>query len=96
MNKTTITVDDLQKALNDKGWTGKILYIEEPDIDEELPSYWIVYTTDPEYQGTGDYKHVTHLAEEEADIVAADIDEAVEFILQPLSFARALGAKVDE
>ena len=96
MNEKTFTIVDLQKALNDKGWTGKILYVEAPDITEDMPTYWIVYTTDPDCQGRDDYSHVTHLAEGEADIVAADIEEAVEFILHPVSFSKALGAEVDD
>lgn len=79
---TNITMSKLQRILTDMGWVGKILHVQR----ESDGVYWIVYTTNVNYNAPNDYETRKFLEADERDILAADMEEAVEFIVHPINF----------
>lgn len=81
-----MTKTELQIVLEDNGVKVKVLWVEpiDPNDDDEV-DYWIVYTENLNYCPFGrDYSSTKHLVANEKDIIATSIEEAVEFIKNPV------------
>jgi hypothetical protein len=65
-------IRELELSLKQKGYDVKVLYWEYLDGE-----YWIVYTSDIEYIPTTPLKLRDYLEEEEKDIIAVDIEDAI-------------------
>ena len=75
-----MTVENLQKIIDQKNISAKILYIEKCDI---FIGYWIVYTYDLSYKPEEPLPR-SYLIEPEKDILASDYEEAIEYICNPV------------
>ena len=62
----------LELLLKEQGYNIRVLYCE--DIGGE---YWIVYTNDMDYMPTVSLKKRQYLEENEKDIIAVDIEDAI-------------------
>lgn len=64
--------ENLQKALDEKNITAKVLYVQKTEYED----YEVVYTFDMDYQGR-DYTNLECIIEPELDELVEDIEEAV-------------------
>lgn len=75
-----MTIEELQKRLCEMNVSAKILYLKKTEFGD----YEIVYTNDLSYVPEETFPREYIFADTEKDILAADYEEAIEFIKNPV------------
>ena len=75
-----MTIEGLQKKLDEKNIPVKILYVENCT---DIGNYWIVYTDDLSYVPEEPFPREYLVKPEEKDVLAGNYEEAIEYFCYP-------------